>query len=291
MKGLVLKGIGGFYTVWTPEGEIVCKARGRFRLDGITPVAGDEVEYEKEDSQGRIVSVLPRKNALIRPCVANIDRLAIVITASSPRPDLLLVDKLMLQAYMLSIEPMLVINKIDERDCELFNSVSEQYEAAGCMMLAVSTYSGEGMDKLRGMLAGKTTCFAGQSAVGKSSILNFLIPSLNLDVDTLVSRADRGKQTTRHAELWLIDNGGAVLDTPGFYLLDIDALEPEKLGEYYPEMRSHIRDCRFCECLHDTEPGCAVKPLIAQGKLSQGRYERYLELLEYFKTLRRRRYD
>lgn len=291
MDGLILKGIGSFYTVLTSEGEIVCKARGRFRLERIIPVAGDRVGIEFEKGQGRIATVLPRKNVLIRPPVANIDQLAVVITASAPKPDFLLADKLLLQAYMLGIEPLIVINKIDERDEELFRSVTDQYSSVGCEILAVSTYSGDGMDRLMELLAGKTTCFLGQSAVGKSSILNFLMPHLHLEVGTLAARADRGKQTTRHAELWMLENGGAVMDTPGFYLLDLDALEPEKLSSYYPEMREHIPDCRFCACLHDTEPGCAVKPLIAEGKLSRGRYERYLELLEYFKALRRHRYD
>jgi ribosome biogenesis GTPase len=291
MEGLILKGIGSFYSVLTRDGEIVCKAWGRFRLEGITPVAGDRVEIETENGQGLIVTVLPRKNTLVRPPVANIDQLAVVITASAPRPDLLLIDKLLLQAYMLGVEPLLVINKIDEKDEELFESVTEQYSAAGCTILSVSTYSGGGMDRLKELLAGKTTCFAGQSAVGKSSILNYLMPELCLEVGTLAARANRGKQTTRRAELWILENGGAVLDTPGFSILDMDYLEPKMLAGYYPEMREHIKDCRFSECLHNTEPECAIKPLIAEGRLSQGRYERYLELMEYYKALRRHRYD
>ena len=292
MEGLILKGIGSFYSVLAESGaEYVCKASGRFRKEGVTPVPGDRVSFQKKEGEdGRITEILPRKNLLIRPAVANVDKLVIVMAASAPKPDLLLVDKLLLQCESAKITPVLVLNKCDERDEELYASILRQYAPTGYTCCAVSAHTGEGLDALKNEIRGNVCCFAGQSAVGKSSLLNAILPELSLAVGGLSRKTDRGRHTTRHAELWLAW-GGALVDTPGFSLLDAETMEPEDLASLYPEMREHADGCRFAKCLHASEPDCAVKPLLDTEALSRERYDRYLEILEELKEKRKHKYD
>ena len=261
--GLILKGVGGFYTVLSDNGtEIVCRARGRFRKDGITPVVGDRVEYV-EDGEGRSVSkILPRRNIFIRPAVANLDKLIIVASLSAPKPDLMLMDKLIIRCEKHNVEPVIVLNKCDQ---------------------------GDGVDAIKAEIAGNICCFAGQSAVGKSSLINAIVPELALETGGLSRKTDRGRHTTRHAQLWHVC-GGAVLDTPGFSLLEADEMEPKELCECYREMRGKRIGCRFGECLHRSEPDCAVKPLIGTA-LSPERYERYLIILDELIEKRKHKYD
>lgn len=289
--GWIRKGIGSFYTVVSDGAEYVCKARGRFRNEGLTPVPGDGVEFELgEDGGGYLLAIEPRRNLLIRPAVANLDKLMIVLAASRPVPDLLLVDKLLLQCETLGILPVIVCNKCDEQDALLYADLLAQYRPAGYAVLGVSAKTGEGIERVRAQIAGSKCCFAGQSAVGKSSLLNALVPELALQVGGLSRKTERGRHTTRHAELYPVC-GGAVLDTPGFSLLDIQAMEPNTLAGYYPEMRRHTAQCRFAACLHVSEPECAVKPLITSGALHPQRYARYVELLTELKEIRRHKYD
>ena len=292
MEGLILKGVGSFYTVLDAQGEEhVCRARGRFRKESVTPVPGDHVRFlHNPGEDGRIVEILPRRNILTRPAVANVDKLMIVMAASLPRPDLLLVDKLLLQCEQAHITPVLVLNKCDERDEALYASILAQYEKTGYALHAVSAHSGAGLERLREELTGSVCCFAGQSAVGKSSLLNALLPELSLAVGGLSRKTERGRHTTRHAELWLA-SGGALVDTPGFSLLDTEMIEPETLSTLYPEMREHAGECRFAKCLHESEPDCAVKALLQSGMISQERYERYLLILEELKEKRKHKYD
>lgn len=292
MEGLILKGVGSFYTVLDAKGtEHVCRARGRFRKESITPVPGDRVDFSHNAGEdGRILAILPRKNILIRPAVANVDKLMIVMTASTPKPDLLLVDRLLIQCEQAGITPVLILNKCDERDEMLFSAIVGQYEKSGYVVHAVSAHNGEGLSELRCEIQGNVCCFAGQSAVGKSSLLNALLPELSLAVGELSRKTERGRHTTRHAELW-IAYGGALVDTPGFSLLETEAIEPEALAALYPEMRPHLAECRFAKCLHASEPGCAIKPLIESGALSKERYARYLLILEELKEKRKHKYD
>ena len=292
MEGTILKGVGSFYTVLDAVGaEHVCKARGRFRKDSITPVPGDHVAFAHPAGEdGRITDILPRKNLLTRPAVANVDKLMIVMAVSAPRPDLLLVDKLLIQCEQAGVVPVLVLNKWDERDRALADSILAQYAGTGYGIHPVSAHTQEGIDALRGEIAGNVCCFAGQSAVGKSSLLNALLPGLSLTVGGLSRKTERGRHTTRHAELWPAF-GGALVDTPGFSLLDAQAIEPEALAPFYPEMRGEAGKCRFAQCLHASEPDCAVKPLLGQGKLSRERYERYLLILDELKEKRKHKYD
>lgn len=290
-EGLLLKGVGGFYTVLTPQSEeVTCQARGRFRREGLSPVCGDRVLFERQqEGHAAIVEVLPRRNVLLRPQVANIDQIVIVLSVSAPKPDLLLCDKLLLQAAPLGIEPLLALNKCDEADDRAVELIRAEY-APHYRTLTLSAHTGEGVDALRAELEGKVSCFAGQSAVGKSSLLNALLPELHLPVGDLARKTERGRHTTRHAELWPY-RGGAVLDTPGFSLLELSALTQETLDGAYREFGDAPSRCRFAACSHRTEPGCAVRELVEKGLISRGRYARYVELLLQFEELRRHIYD
>lgn len=288
--GLILKGVGGFYTVLGDNGaEIVCRARGKFRKDGITPAVGDKVEYI-QDGEGRSISrILPRRNVFIRPAVANLDKLMIVASLSAPKPDLLLMDKLIIRCEKHNVEPVLILNKSDQADETAKLDLIRQYAPTGYKVITTSAADGSGIDAVKAEISGSICCFAGQSAVGKSSLINAIVPALGLETGGLSRKTDRGRHTTRHAQLWQVC-GGAVLDTPGFSLLEADEMEPEELCECYREMRGKRTGCRFGECLHRSEPDCAVKPIIGSG-LSAERYERYLIILDELIEKRKHKYD
>ena len=289
-QGRILKGVGGFYDVLLTNGATVtCKARGRFRKEHVCPMVGDLVEISPQsDGLDALETILPRKNALLRPPVANIDQLVIVMAASFPRPDWLLVDKLILQASLLGIHPFLVLNKLDEGAEEILDIFQTEYSAFD--ILCVSSRTNEGISSLRERLSGQISCLAGQSAVGKSSILNALFPDLSLETGDLARKTERGRHTTRHAELWPY-LGGAVLDTPGFSLFELTDIPQEALNASYPEFGNAPENCRFTGCTHVSEPDCKVKELLDSGQLSKGRYERYQILLEEIKQRRKHQYD
>jgi len=290
MQGRIIKGIGGFYNVLLVGGTIVtCKARGRFRNEGVTPMVGDQVEVSfHETGFAAMDDILPRKNALLRPPVANIDLLVIVLSASIPKPDFLLADKLLIQAKTLQIEPLLVLNKMDSAKPEITDEFLRDYAAFHTLL--ASTAIGDGIAALKQALTNRVSCFAGQSAVGKSSLLNALFPELALETGGLAKKTDRGKHTTRQAELWPY-LGGAVLDTPGFSLFEMSELEQSALDASYPEFAGVTSECRFAGCRHVAEPDCAVKALLQTGKLSQGRYARYIEIQAEIEDKRKHRYD
>ena len=290
MQGRIIKGIGGFYDVLLNGGETVtCKARGRFRNVGVTPMVGDLVEISRpETGFASLDEILPRANALLRPPVSNIDLLVIVLSAGVPKPDLLLADKLLVQALTLKIEPLLVLNKIDDAKQEIADEFLSDYAAFSTLL--VSSRTGEGLDALSAALENHVSCFAGQSAVGKSSLLNALFPELSLETGELSKHTERGKHTTRQAELWPFP-GGAVLDTPGFSLFEMSELSQEALNACYPEFAQATGECRFTGCRHNSEPDCAVKALLKSGKLAKGRYARYLEIQKEIEEKRKHRYD
>lgn len=292
MEGRILKGVGSFYTVQSGADTYVCKARGRFRKEGLAPVPGDWVAFEAGgNTEGYLLEIHPRRNLLARPAVANVDKLFIVMAASYPQMDLLLCDKLLFQCQALSIAPVLLCNKCDGgADAGAFGELAAQYGPAGYTVLATSAKTGEGLAETAALMEGCVSCFAGQSAVGKSSILNALVPGLGLEVGGLSRKTERGKHTTRHAELFPAF-GGAVADTPGFSLLDMREMEPWDLSKLYPEMARAQGKCRFPECLHLTEPDCAVKPLLETGGLHPLRYQRYQIFVDELKEMRKHRYD
>lgn len=288
-RGILLKGIGSFYEVLTESGETVTsKARGSFRREGIVPTVGDRVVIErKEQGYAQLSEILPRRNLLVRPPVANVDQLLIVVSASVPAPDWLLVDRLIISAKRIGIEPVLVLNKIDIADAAILETFLSDYHAFHT--LTVSAETGDGLDALNERLRGKVTCFSGQSAVGKSSLLNALIPALRLETGELSRKTERGRHTTRHAELWPYENG-AVLDTPGFSMFETECLEQSELDACYPEF-SDAAPCRFPGCMHLSEPDCGIKPLLETGALTKGRYERYREIALDYQMRRKHRYD
>ncbi len=288
-RGLLIKGVGSFYEVLTESGETVTsKARGAFRREGLVPTVGDHVLIErKEQGYAQLCEILPRKNLMVRPPVANVDQLLIVVSAGVPEPDWLLLDRLIIAAKRMGITPVPVLNKIDDASAAIAQTFAAEYRAFDT--LSVSAVSKEGLDRLRERMRSKVTCFAGQSAVGKSSLLNALIPDLDLETGDLSRKTDRGRHTTRHAELWPFE-GGAVLDTPGFSMFETDCLEQDELDACYPEF-ANASPCRFPGCMHISEPDCGVKPLLASGTLSKGRYERYCEIAQEFKYRRKHRYD
>lgn len=292
-NGLILKGVGGFYTVITDDECIyTCKARGRFRKDKIIPIVGDRVEILCNDSDftGSILEICERRNELVRPTVANIDKLLIVISASSPKQDMVLLDKMLITCEILNIIPIIVINKIDEADNDTQQIISE-YAPSGYKILTVSAALGTNIDLIKNELENSVCCLTGQSAVGKTSIVNRIFPELDLEVGCLSQKTDRGKHATRHVELWKTDNGGAVLDTPGFSVFDAFDIEPNKLCNYYPEMIGSSNQCRFIDCSHINEPECSIKALLEENKLSCGRYERYKKIHSEVSQAYKRRFD
>ena len=288
MEGSIIKGVGGFYYVSTDEGVVTCKAKGTFRREGITPVVGDRVSLTLHDSgYAQIDRIQPRRNLLVRPAVANIDRLLIVLSAHLPEPDWLLADKLIVQATLNRIEPVMVLNKADEADPSIREAFDRDYRLFP--RIVVSALSGEGLKALEDAIAGKVCCFAGQSAVGKSSLMNALLPELDLPVGELTRKTDRGKHTTRHAQLWPCF-GGALLDTPGFSLYEPESFDEELLKGCFPEF-DQAAPCRFPGCMHISEPGCGVKELLKTGELTPARYERYVEIAKDFTFRRKHQYD
>lgn len=291
MEGLILKGIGGFYTVLAPDGsECVCRVRGRLRLDDIVPSVGDRIEFAFDGRENAITSILPRRNSLTRPAVANLDKLFIVLAVSAPKPDLFLADRLLLECESERVTPIIVLNKCDSSIDPTADDIAEQYRPAGYTIIRASALTGEGVDIIKSEITNSVCTFAGQSAVGKSSLMNAIAPELSLEVGGLSRKTERGRHTTRAAELFRA-HGGALVDTPGFSLLESEALEPEELWKLYPEMRPFGAQCRFPGCMHITEPDCAVKPLLESHRLSSGRYERYKLLAGELKEKRKHKYD
>lgn len=292
LTGTIVKGIGGFYYVDTGSGVYECRARGRFRLEETCPLVGDRVEISADEKKqtGYVTDVFERKSSMLRPPVANVDQFILVLSASVPKPDPMLVDKLLLQARAAKVQALLVLNKCDEEDPDVAAAIEGDYAHAGIELLRTSASTGEGVSELAGRLKDRISCFAGQSAVGKSSLINALSPGLTLKTGGLSKKTDRGKHTTRHTELIELC-GGYVVDTPGFSLLELLPMEPEELCQCYPEFTEYNGKCRFLDCVHLKEPDCAVKEQVEAGKIPKGRYERYCLLLEELKELKRRRYE
>ena len=278
-EGRIIRGVGGFYYVDTPEGVVECKARGRFRIRGGKPLVGDLVQWEKQsDGTGFVTDIAPRKNALIRPPVSNLDQLVIVLSQAPPQTDLFLVDKVIAIGESKGIEPILCINKWDLVPAEEWRQL---YERAGFTVLPVSAQTGLGIDRLRACLAGKISAFTGNSAVGKSSLLNRLTGQASMPVGEM-SKIQRGRHTTRHVELWPID-GGYIADTPGFSAFDtgqMDLVYKDQLPETFREFAPYLDRCRFTGCAHVKEKDCAVRRAVEEGAIAPSRYESYCKLYE-----------
>lgn len=288
-EGMIVKGIGGFYDVWLPNRGvcIVCKAKGLFRHEKIVPLAGDRVLVDadrSEPGQGFIESILPRRNVFVRPPVANMDQMAIVLTTSMPPPDLPLVDKLLIACEFHDIRPLLVINKADIAEPGQVESLKANYAASGYQMVSISCRTGEGIQSLTDALAGNMAALAGQSGVGKSTLLNALSTASRMETGELSDRIQRGKHTTRHAELLPMPGSGWLCDTAGFSSYQLDSVGHEELDQYFPEFFPELEQCRYAGCSHLKEAGCAVRDKCGAGLIARGRYDAYarfyLELKE-----------
>lgn len=286
LEGLVRKGIGGFYTVETPEGLYTCTARGKFRKARISPYAGDRVRIlAEEDGTGALEEILPRRNFLVRPPIANIDQLFIVSSLRDPYPEPLIVDKTIAVAELEDIQPILVLTKTD---LEGPSPLKEVYDLAGVPCLEVSSVTGQGVDQVRQLLAGKVSAFTGNSGVGKSSILNALDPTFALATGEISEKLGRGRHTTRHVEFFPVA-GGLIADTPGFSAFDAEKgggepLDKDTLAETFREFRPYLGQCRFVGCAHVKEAGCAVLEAVKAGKISPSRHRSYVRLYDLAKA-------
>ncbi len=288
IKGTIIKGIGGFYYVKSDDSIYSCRARGKFRKDSTTPMVGDIAEIEVTDDvkkEGYVISILPRKNQLFRPLVSNIDLLLVTFAASSPAPSLQLIDKLTITAEAKEIPCAICINKCDLNPKAAYN-YAEIYKLAGYEVLTVSAETQENVDKLKELLTDKTTALAGNSGVGKSSLLNAIGESFNLVTGTVSDKIQRGRHTTRHTELFPLSFGGFVFDTPGFGSYEIENITYRDLASLFPEIKAHEGNCRFSGCSHIKEPDCSVKEALTEGKIAQSRYESYTLLYEELKKIK-----
>ena len=288
LSGKILKGIGGFYYVKTDKGIFECKAKGRFRRDGMTPLVGDDAEVTVLDEAaflGNLDEILPRRNAFIRPPVANIDILIITISTSQPSPDLFLADKLSVTAQKAGIGCAFCVNKSD-LDGTAAREICDIYKKAGFRSICTCTTDGAGIDELKRLIYGRVCAFAGNSGVGKSSILNAVCADAELETGAVSDKIKRGKNTTRHTELLPMPGGGAVLDTPGFSSFEVDEVRAEELAGLFPEIRAAVGGCRFSGCAHIKEPGCSVKAALENGKIPASRYSSYVELYNTLKEIK-----
>ena len=287
LEGKIIKGIGGFYYVKTDEGIYSCRARGKFRNKSLTPMVGDIVNIDVTDTEkleGYVTEILPRKNELFRPLVSNIDLLLVTFAVTSPEPSFVLIDKLIVTAEARKIPVAICINKCD-LDEEKAEEYARTYELCGYPVVVCSAEIGKNLDSLRELLRDKTTALAGNSGVGKSSLLNAIGESFNLKTGSVSDKIQRGKHTTRHTELFPLSFGGYVLDTPGFGSYELERLSFRDLPSLFPEITRHEGGCRFAGCSHIKEPDCSVKDALIEGKISESRYESYKELYEQLKQI------
>ena len=291
MEGIILSGIGGFYTVRDDSGKChTLRAQAKLRRQRLTPLVGDRVTFQPgvRDQNGWLEAIAPRRNQLVRPPVANIDLIGVVVAAGTPAPDLLLVDRMLMYARQNGIEAALVVNKCDE-DGAVAEDIARQYAGSGATVFRTCATTGEGVDALRGFLSGKVHALGGQSGVGKSSLINRLY-GFTRETGALSEKIERGKNTTRHCELIPLADGGMVLDTPGFSLLELRLCDPLELRFLVPEFEACEGRCRFQPCAHVSEPDCAARSAVESGRLSRERWERYCELFNDMKIRWRERY-
>lgn len=291
MQGKIIKGIAGFYYVHVGESGIYeCKAKGIFRKEKKKPLVGDEVEIEVLDDaakEGNLTEILPRKNELIRPAVANVDQAVVVFAAAKPDPHFNLLDRFLVMMERQQIPVILCFNKKDIAGAERIEELQSIYGNCGCRILFISARKKENIDILRTALNGKTSVVAGPSGVGKSSIINLLQTGVKMETGSISRKIERGRHTTRHSELIAMGDGSYIMDTPGFSSLFVNDFEKEELKEYFPEFYPYEGTCRYNGCDHIHEPGCGVKQAVEEGKIHRQRYEDYVELYEELKAKRR----
>ena len=296
MRGRILKGIAGFYYVETRDFKVYeCKAKGIFRRSGIKPIVGDNVEIEiidEENRQGNLTDILPRKNCLYRPPVANVDQAVILFAIVKPDPNYNLLDRFLIMMRQQNLPVIICFNKQDIATKEEQKELHDAYEKCGYKVLFVSVKEERGLDELKSLLKGKTSTLAGPSGVGKSSLLNKLVPDADMQIGELSRKIDRGKNTTRHSELFFVKELSEegqdtfIIDTPGFTSLELRDVGADELMGYYPEFEEFEPLCRFGGCSHIAEPDCGVKAALEEGKLSGVRYDNYRIIYKDLKNVR-----
>jgi ribosome biogenesis GTPase len=298
-EGWIVRALSGYYDV-SPGLQMTetvrCRARGIFKKKGITPLVGDRVVYGVTSTgEGTVDEIFPRTSELVRPPIANVELAVLVMSVAEPAPGWQLLDKLLVHTERAGIASIICLTKCDlspgetDRAAADVREMASVYESMGYPVLMTSAKHGDGIELLRERLAGKISVFAGQSGVGKSSLLNALVPHLNLATGQISEKLGRGRHTTRHVELIPLGNGGVVADSPGFSQLDFAGMEKEELGRYFADFRAYAPECKFTGCLHRREPGCRVVAALEEGRIARSRYEHYLQFLEEL-TDRKRRY-
>lgn len=298
MQGRIMKGIAGFYFVKSGETVYRCKARGLFKQQGIKPAVGDlvTIEVPETDDDSLITEILPRKNCFIRPFVSNVDCFAVVAAAAKPAPVLPVIDKLLVMAEQAETEVILCISK-----CDLADAPKKTGRAAGETMerilriysplypvVQIDPRSEDGIESLKELIRGKTTALAGASGVGKSTILNRLFAREHMETGEVSKKTERGRHTTRHAELFETEDGIRIFDTPGFTSFDLPPIDAQELDHLFPEMRQALGECRFDNCAHLAEPDCAVKAALEAGRIEISRYESYRQMYQEAEERNRR---
>lgn len=287
LTGMILKAVGGLYYAESPEGVFECKARGIFRKQNISPCAGDRVLLSDISENTAVVDkILPRKNSLIRPPLANLDYIVFVTSTCEPAPNLTLLDKFLAIAEFKGIKSVIAVTKLDLRKNA---SLKDVYKSSGAEFLEIDYDEPSSYMKLYGMLAGKVSAFTGNTGVGKSTLLNHIDKRLELKTGEISKKLGRGRHTTRNVELYKLDNGGYIADTPGFSTFEAqkyDIIMKDKLAGCFPEFSEYEGKCRFPDCAHIKEKGCAVLEAVERGDIPKSRHDSYAEMYEEAKNIK-----
>lgn len=291
MRGKIIKGIAGFYYIYAEDGQVYeCKAKGIFRKDNQKPLVGDNVEIsilDENEKEGSVTAILPRKNSLIRPAVANVDQAFVIFAMENPKPNYMLLDRFLIMMEQQGIPAVVCFNKKDLGTEEELDFLYRTYTQCGYRVILSSALKGEGISEIHEILRGKTTVVAGPSGVGKSSLTNSLQGEIQMETGEISKKLKRGKHTTRHSQVIPVGEDTFLVDTPGFSSLYLTDMEEQELKNYFPEFREYEEECRFQGCRHIHEPGCAVKEALEVDKISRLRYEDYLALHQELKEKRR----